>query len=294
MNKRFLAIVLSVISSLAYAQDRQYINYFSAGGDVCLPVTVKHSRGEFTFFENNYRIDGPIDYVEAWDCEGRKILDTTPKSNSGYSSDTSVPKVYTYVFTTLYPQSSTSLSESTGYESSGGYDSSYSTSSGWDNLSNAIKEGMKYDDPAYPNFTFQTGVSRVHGEFIRGKACLGGMTGYVLYGGIGRDWLFNPKNEKYIGTDAKKLGWHVGLGWYGGDLTGESATGEFALMMDYADTPLVEGGSLNLWLEGTWYFGAEGHFGAFGGLGYSWGNLDDEDHPKFNFIFEIGIAYRIF
>lgn len=163
----------------------------------------------------------------------------------------------------------------------------------WDKIDRAVRQGSHFYDPAYPNFTIQTGISKIHGEFIRAKVCLGGQTGYVFYGGIGHDWLFNAKNEKFMGPDAKNLGWHLGMGYYGGDLNGETATGEFALMMDYADTPLVDNGSLNLWLEGTWYFGAKGHLGAFGGLGVSGGNLKSE-HLTWNFIFEIGLAYRFY
>lgn len=163
----------------------------------------------------------------------------------------------------------------------------------FDDVGRSVERKRHRYDPAYSNLTLQTGVSRVHGEFVRAKACLGGQTGYVLYGGVGRDWLFDAKNEKFLGPDAKKMGWHAGLGYYGGDLNGETATGEFALLMDYAETPMVDNGSLNLWLEGTWYFGANGHFGAFGGLGVSGGNLKN-DKLTWNFIFEIGLAYRFY
>ena len=164
----------------------------------------------------------------------------------------------------------------------------------FDDVGRSVEKGRHRYDPAYSNLTFQTGISRVHGEFIRAKACLGGQTGYVLYGGVGRDWLFDAKNEKFLGPDAKKMGWHVGLGYYGGNLDGETATGEFAFMMDYSETPMVNNGSLNLWLEGTWYFGADGHLGAFGGLGYSIGNFKKGEKQKYNFIFEIGLAYRFY
>ena len=258
-----------------------------------MPVTVKHSRGQFTFYDNGYRIDGPIDYVEAWDCQGRKIMDTTPKERGSWTSNPCISK---YVFKELYPQSNqkeTDFQSNYGNYGSDSYSSGYS--SGWDKLADGVRKGSHIYDPAYPNITFQAGLSRVHGEFLRAKACLGGRTGYILYGGIGRDYLFDAKNEDYIGNDAKTTCWHVGLGYYGGDLNGETATGEFAFMMDYAQTPLVKNGSLNLWLEGTWYFGLEGRLGAFGGIGYSMGDFSEEaEKPIFNFIFEIGIAYRIF
>ena len=83
------------------------------------------------------------------------------------------------------------------------------------------------------------------------------------------------------------------MGICGGDLNGETATGEFAFLMDYSKTSLVENGSLNAMLQGTWYFGADGHFGAYAGIGCSMGNLV-ADTPKFHFIFEVGIAYRFF
>ena len=157
-----------------------------------------------------------------------------------------------------------------------------------EDIGNAVNDGLKIPDPSYPNFTIQAGLSRVHGEFIRGKLCLGGAGGYVLYGGVGRDWIFNPKNVDYIRPDGKSLACHAGMGYYfGGD------DGEFNIMMDYAQTPMVEHGSLNFLIDGTWYFGVNNHLGAFGGLGFSLGNFKKKS-PVVNFIFEVGLAYRLF
>lgn len=302
MNKGrfYLVLLMALLSIMVCAQEQtQYINYFSADGDVCLPVRVKHSRGEFTFSYNGYRVDGPINYVEAWDCQGRKILDTTPDSGGGYSTDKNKPIVYEYVFTQLYPQSP---NNNNSYQDDIDYSQDYNNQtnsptngSNWiEDLGKKVDVGRHRYDPAYSNITFQAGLSKVHGEFVRAKACLGGMTGFVLYGGIGKDWVFDAKNEDFIGPDAKKFCWHAGMGFYGGDLNGVTTNGEFALLMDYADSPLAKGGTLNIWLEGTWYFAAKGHFGAFGGIGFSWGNIKDEKHPITNFIFEVGLAVRFF
>ena len=152
---------------------------------------------------------------------------------------------------------------------------------------------MHREDPAYSNITVQAGLSRVHGEFLRLRANLGGQTGFVVYGGIGRDWIFKAKNEDYLGNDPKKMTWHAGLGYYGGDLNGETATGEFALLVDYAESPMAKGGTVNAMLEGTWYFGNNGHFGAFAGIGGSFYDLKSEK-TKAAFIFNIGLAYRFF
>lgn len=74
---------------------------------------------------------------------------------------------------------------------------------------------------------------------------------------------------------------------------GGSEEGEFAFLMDYAETPLIKNGSINMWLEGTWYFGANGHIGIYGGIGASGGNLKKKK-PEWNFIFEMGLAFRFF
>lgn len=287
--------VVSLLMMLAVASadaQQQVINYFYASGDVCLPVTVKHSRGSFSFSSNGYQISGPIDYVEAWDCQGRKILDTTPDEWSS-SSDKSKPIVRKYIFKTLYPQSST---QNDGYyEGESNYSSSYQSDNlgNWDRMMNNVKKGTSIYDPAYPNLTLQAGVSNVYGEYLRAKACLGGRTCYVLYGGVGHDWFFNPKNPDFMGEDAKKVAWHVGTGVCGGDLNGETKAGEFAFLIDYAKTALVENGSLNVMLQGSWYYCNDGHFGSYAGIGCSMGNFKG-DKPKFHFIFEVGFAYRIF
>ena len=284
-----LAIMLIQPYNRLWAQDeRQYINYFYVKGDICLPITVKHSRGSFVMYSDYERHDGALSYVEAYDCHGRKIISPV-LANDGYSTDKNKPVVREYVFEYLYPEETGGQGNDNNHNNNNGSGGSGS----WDKLDSSVREGAKRYDPAYSNITFQAGLSRVHGEFLRAKACLGGQTGVVLYGGIGRDWLFTPNNDDYIGPDAKTLAWHVGLGYYGGDLNGETTTGEFAFLMDYSETPLVDNGALNMWLEGTWYFGADGHFGAFAGIGASGGRIKCDDF-KFNFIFEVGLAYRFF
>lgn len=295
MKKSLLTILIIVLLlpfKMSAQNERQYINYFYVKGEVCLPIKVKHSGGEFFVYKNGERHDGALSYVEAWDCKGRHIISPV-LGNDGYSTDKSKPVVRKYTFEYLYPDESQSSESEAYYPDESVYENSSRDSHRSSDIIGSIERSRRIPDPAYPNFTVQAGLSRVHGEFIRGKVCLGGRAGYVLYGGVGHDWLFKPKNEDFIGSDAKKLAWHVGMGLYGGDLNGETATGEFALLLDYASTPMIKNGSLNLWLEGTWYFGANGHFGAFGGLGVSGGNLNN-DHLKWNFIFEIGLAYRFY
>ena len=286
--KSFILLFIFLLPVSINAQ-RQYISYFSVGGNVCLPVTVKHQSGQFSIYNNNQRVDGKIVVREAFDCQGRRIVNTQPQSHE-YETNPDVT-IDHYVFSNLYQQ----VME---YDSDGTLESAETggienpVTQGATNLTNSLSN-ITYErwhvisDP-YPNVTMQTGLSNIYGEYFRAKFCIGGAAGSVLYGGFGRDYLFDAKNEKYIGPDAKTFCWHIGLGLY---LGGEHS--EFALLMDYADTPLVANGSLNLMYEGSWYCLLDGHLGLFGGLGCSIGDLDAKE-PKINFIFEAGIAFRFF
>lgn len=282
-----LATLLLAIALCSHARD--CYNYFYARGDVCLPVTVKASEGSFTITYDGQMVEGYLSYVEAWDCRGRKII--MPRlAPDGYSSDQSVPVERVYVFQYLYDDSDSGYSDSSsgsGYRS-GGYDP-------WaERLTETVRRGSTIYDPGYPNATFQLGISNVYGEFFRAKGCFGGRMGFVVYGGIGHDWIFKPKNEDFIGPKPrKKISWHAGLGMYGGALDGVSRDGEFQLLIDYAETALVDNGSVNIKLEGSWYFGNDGRFGAFAGIGASAGNLKQHD-PTWHFIFDVGLAYRFF
>lgn len=286
INKLILIFSLFLVLSMA-VQGRDYINYFYVRGDVCLPVTIKASQGTWTIYNSGDYIRGALSYVEAWDCRGRKII--MPRlAPDGYTSDPSVPVEREYVLEYLYGDSDSSYSDNS-YRGNSNSDSEWA-----ERLGHTVTIGTKVDDPAYPNATFQIGMSNVYGEFVRAKGCFGGVLGFVVYGGIGHDWVFKPKNDDFIGPNPrKKISWHAGLGIYGGALDGVSKDGEFQLLVDYAETALVDNGSVNMKLEGTWYFGNDGRFGAFAGLGASAGNLKQHD-PKWNFIFDVGLAYRFF
>ena len=52
------------------------INIITYGGEVCGPVTIKCSQGSFTVY-NGQTIEGSLLNLEAWDCRGNRILDTS-------------------------------------------------------------------------------------------------------------------------------------------------------------------------------------------------------------------------
>ena len=159
-----------------------------------------------------------------------------------------------------------------------------------------VKKGMAYEAEGYPNSQVGLGLSRVYGEFARLKWCVGGVTGFSLYGGVGKDLFFKMDNSDVTA-------WHAGLGYY----FSEYGAFDAMLGMSYAETPVIHGGSLNFDLEYTYFFNrgrfcrcrrTYGHdrypFGIFFGAGFGIGNLKaDRDIEKPKFIWDIHVGITI-
>ena len=258
------------------------INYFSAGENICTPVTVKTGRhGTFQVGHSPVVKYGDTGWVEAFDCKGRKILDNTPDRGGGYSTDKSIPIEYEYIFNTLYPESS---------ENSGSYNDSYSNSN--HNIGRGYAEAARrraqIPMDGYPNFQLQFGASRLYGEFARLKFCGGGEGGFAIYGGIGKDYLFKGEYDD-------RLLWHAAVGYYG--TLGENS--DFTLGVSYAQTPQLYDKVMGLDGTFSFYFGNSTRFGVFIGggagvtspFGYITGN--DPDDVELTWDVNVGIAIKI-
>ena len=131
-------------------------------------------------------------------------------------------------------------------------------------LGNAATDRMNENAEGYPNILIAAGLSRAYGEFVRFKWYLGGAGGYVLYGGLGKDWIFNGVNKKH-------LSWHLAIGYFlvlNGDTNQDITVG-----VCYAETPVLAGGTLNLDLTYSYFFGNVKRFGVFGGGAFGVGNV---------------------
>ena len=69
------ALAVCVCTVEGYARGG-IINIITYGGEVCGPVTIKCSQGSFTVY-NGQKIEGNLLNLEAWDCRGNRILDTS-------------------------------------------------------------------------------------------------------------------------------------------------------------------------------------------------------------------------
>ena len=94
--KHFLLIIILIVCQNAIAND--YITVFKVGNQVCTPIVIKSSAGEYTL-TTELRIPTSLSWFEAFDCQGRKIMET----ESTVSIKTGETTVRTYVLNTLFP-----------------------------------------------------------------------------------------------------------------------------------------------------------------------------------------------
>lgn len=283
--------VLFVVASMG-ASAQTIINYFYMKGEVCAPVTLKTSRGTYVV---NYgdRLDGNLTIHSATDANGNAIMDLSADKTSVGTGKATVRE---YIFSTLYPTKNDSGSDY------GGEDYSAPPSSG-----NAIVDGMgKLADnfqrmtynsrsvASYPCLALELGLSRMYGEFARLRWCTGGDFGFQLYGGVGKDWVFDGDNKD-------KLSWHAGLGYYA--VGGDDDNQQFDFGVTVSETPVVAGLAMAFDFGYRYFVGRTKRFGFFGGAGFGVGNIKEcfnerpqgEKFPgKFVWDVQVGICIKVF
>lgn len=290
-QRKALCLYLLFVPTILLAQD--VVNVFKVGGDICEPVKLKTSKGTYTV-RGAITINGNLSWFEAYDCQGRQIINPTGST----SVRSGQPTIRTYVLKTLYNSSNSNTSGNTNtYRREVQENTVNVVGNAVSHLGSSVGQmaysGMGYSAVGYPNLTLNLGASRMYGEFARLKACLGNAGGFILYGGVGKDWIFNSDNKD-------KLSWHGGLGYYG--IWGDDDEQEFNMGITFSETSVCSGYALSLDLLYNYYFGNSTRFGVFGGLGLGVGNLKEafktEEGEKFGgkFVWDItlGIAIKLF
>ena len=159
-----------------------------------------------------------------------------------------------------------------------------------DKVDDLARRGPKI--AGYPYLAISLGMSRVYGEFARLKVCFGSYGGYAVYGGVGKDWIFNGENKDC-------LAWHVGMGYYLSP--GYDNEHEILLGINYAETPVCEGGSVNLDLGYTYHIPRlNNRLGIYVGAGVGGGNIKEaisshgDVKAKFIWDVSVGISIKLF
>lgn len=280
--KRFIILFLSVTSMLmAMAEDKMV---FVVGDNVATPITVSVGGHSYTVYSSMTvsQVNGSI---RAIDANGNKL-----KYEFHHSSSSRSGTVDTYTFKNTYNYGSGN-SSSSGSSSNDGYYNSSSAEQLGRNIGSALG-GLMFgtggggQGQAYPGMHVAAGLSKSYGEFVRLRFAL---RGFNLYGGIGKDWLFD-------GVNKNKFLWHAGIGGYfafGGDDPSMDTT--FGLTV--AENAAWENLSLLFDIDYTYWIGRWRRVGVFAGAGLGFADIKDlgkeGHHSKFGWNLELGLTLRI-
>ena len=102
--KRITAIVLFLTGLLIHAGAQNYVTIFTADSNIARPITIKSSDGTFKLYDEVRT--GHLNWFEAYDANGNKIMIPSAKRTNKYSSSGGSYSSSHYHFTTLYPTSS--------------------------------------------------------------------------------------------------------------------------------------------------------------------------------------------
>lgn len=131
-----------------------------------------------------------------------------------------------------------------------------------------------------PYLGLDLGASVFYGEFARLIFATGNVSGFYLYGGVGRDIIFDRKNSD-------RLLWHAGAGMrYSFDRD------HVSMGVVYGENPLCY--NQGVLLEFVWhrYFGNSRRIGMFAGGGVGLGDFGANE-PAFVWDAQIGISVKL-
>ena len=266
MKKITIQFAMPLLFLVTFANNgfsQEIINYFEVASNIAKPVTMKTGKGTYTIWGGE-RIDGNLGWIEAYDANGNKIVNNTPyKTEIG----TNKPTIRRYRFQTLYKSTPSNTSNQ-------------SNSGSWGKdvgrkLSDVADQGFGIPQEGYPNLQIRAGFSFLMAEYVSAKAELGGISGYVLSGGYGKD-LFDKQVNGHS--------WYAGIGYYGGN-----EDFDFTFDIIFISSSIFQDMFLMGELEFSYFFGGS-RFGLFADLQFG-GAIGQE---KFAFNAGVGIAWKIF
>lgn len=279
---------MGLVSFVAEAEWYNEIT-FTVGKNASTPISVSYGGKKYIVYHSlTINTTGNTYSPSAWDSEGNSLKYGVTSRTQTKGSDTY--HYYTYTFSgrsTYGSPNSGGYSSESGSTSGGGYDA-YSTGA-------RIGQGLAYltasrsfdEEGAYPGLHAAVGLSKGFGEFVRIRLAAGG---FQIYGGVGKDWLFNGDNKD-------KFLWHAGLGGYASLGDDNSRWGDVGFGVTVAENAAWENISLTFDVDLTCWFGRWRRVGVFGGGGIGWGDIKDVGkrghHSEFAWNLEAGLIFRI-
>lgn len=266
MGKRIIQLLMPVMLLVVFASNglgQEIINYFEVTSNIKKPVTMKTGKGTYTIWGGE-RINGNLGWIEAYDADGNKIVNNTPyKTEIG----TDKPTIRRYKFQMLYKSQTSSTSNQSNSESWGTRIGS--------KMADYASRAVAIPQEGYPNLQIRAGFSLLMAEYVSVKAELGGVGGFVLSGGYGKN-LFDKQSSK--------CSWYAGVGYYGG-----TEDFDFSFDVTFINSSIVQNMLLMAELEFSYFFGgsrfglfADAQFGAY------------INQPKFTFNVGGGLTWKLF
>ncbi len=135
--------------------------------------------------------------------------------------------------------------------------------SGIGGIGTAISSGDK-------QLVIRGGFGRAWGTYGRFEARFGDAVAFSVYGGAGKDLVWNLDNKD-------KLSWHAGLGvvFPLDSYEGLNSASDISLGLTYGETPAYVNKALLLELGCDFFFGKSHRFGIFGSAGFGLGNFNE-------------------
>lgn len=131
-----------------------------------------------------------------------------------------------------------------------------------------------------PYFGVELGASVFYGEFARALFATGKNSGLYLYGGVGKDLLFDWKNSD-------KLLWHGGIGMrYSFD------SDHYSVGLVYGENPQCFNRAVLIEFVWRHYFGDSQIVGVFAGAGAGLGDFKAKE-PAFVWDVQAGISIKL-
>lgn len=266
MKKITIQFAMPLLFLVTFANNgfsQEIINYFEVASNIAKPVTMKTGKGTYTIWGGE-RIDGNLGWIEAYDANGNKIVNNTPyKTETG----TNKPTIRRYKFQTLYKSTSSS---SSNQSNSGNWGTQIGSK-----MADYASRAAAISQEGYPNLQIRAGYSILMAEYVSAKAELGGVGGFVLSGGYGKD-LFVKQEDGHS--------WYAGVGYYGGD-----EDFDFSFDVTFINSSIVQDMLLMAELEFSYFFGGS-RFGLFADAQFGACIYQE----KFTFNIGGGVTWKLF
>ncbi len=278
MKKWILLICLLCVRLLTVHAQNEYHTIFKVGGTICTPVTLKTPYKTYTVY-TEITIPKSLSWFEAFDCQGRQIMNTGGK----VSVETGKPTVRIYYLTTLFPNADDETPRSDNENNTPTTD--YSSNSEW------TKQAAK----ALTDLTEKKGWNH-EGHLINLEAGYGfvyGNTGIrlkyispVVFGltaSFGYNTQYKPER-----IDDKRYLWNVGVQLHLSKFLAIGMYGGPQYFSKYNKSEIAFGALLEYSHQ------IYKRLGATGGIGFVLSGEESTKNPQTLFAFHVGISYNLF